>query len=144
MPPEFETLSEQIALLKQWSSQPSQVLGDVELDGARADFGERHGSWFLRLTWTTENLTRTAELALTNATVSPDNLADRAVVTVRASASSDERFVVEGIYEGRRGVRRLHSDDLAGWLRAAVGRAGNLSNRELSQTYLLGTPGTAT
>jgi hypothetical protein len=144
MPPEFETLSEQIALLKQWSSQPSQVLGDLNVVGARADFGERHGSWFLRLSWTADNLTRTAELALTNPTVARDNVANIAIVTVCASASSDERFVLESIYEGRRGVRRLHSDDLAGWLRTAVERAGNLSNRELSQTYLLGTPGTAT
>ncbi len=142
MPPEFETLSEHAALLKRWSSQPSQLLGDLTVEGARADFGERHGSWFLRLSWTTENLTRTAELALTNATVVPDGVAESAVVTVRASASSEERFVAETVYEARRGVRRLTSDDLAGWLRTAVERASNLSNRELSQPYLLGTPET--
>ena len=144
MPPEFETFSEQVALLKQWSVQPSQVLGEVDVDDARAEFGERHGSWFLRLRWTTDELTRTAELALTNATLSPDNDAEFAVVTVRATASSEERFVTENIFEGRRGVRRLKSDALEGWIRTAVERANNLSNRELSHTYLLGTPETAT
>lgn len=142
MPPEFETLAEQVAILKQWSALPSRVVGDLSVDGIRADFGERHGSWFLRLSWAGDELIRTAELALTNATLAPDSEAEAAVVTVRATASSEERFVIENIYEGRRRVRRLNSAELETWLRTAVERASSLSNRELSQTYLLGTPET--
>jgi hypothetical protein len=143
MPAEFETLSEQVALLKAWSAEPARVLADLNLDGVRADFGERHGSWFLRLRLTADEVIRTAELALTNATMAPDNEAEYAIVTVRASASSDERFALEKIYEGRRGVRRLRTATFEAWLRSAVERANGLSNRERSQTYLLGTPETA-
>jgi hypothetical protein len=143
MPPEFKTLDEQLTLLKGWASQPSRVVDALDLDDSRAVFGERHGSWFLRVWWTSDDLLRVAELALTNATIVPDAQADTVVVSVSATASSDERFVTESIYERRRSVRRLPSETLAEWFRSAVERAGAFSQRDLSDAYRLGTPETS-
>jgi hypothetical protein len=144
MPAEFMTLDEQLALLKGWSSEQSHLISALELDGARTVFGERHGSWFLRVWWTADELMRSAELALTNATILPDAQADTVVVSVRATASSDERYVSESVYERRRSVKRLPSETLEEWFRSAVERAGAFSQRDLSSAYRLGTPETST
>lgn len=75
------------------------------------------------LRWVSDELARTAELGLTRVTLAPNGEADEVIVAVRASASSDERLVLEDLYERPRSVRRLASDDLGPWLRTAVERA---------------------
>ena len=84
---DFETFSDQTSFLKQWASQRSRGFQRLELPRSRIDAGERHGSWFLRVLWHAGDLTRTAELALTNPESLPENASARVHISVRSSSS---------------------------------------------------------
>lgn len=100
--------------------------------------GERFGSWFLAITWLQDGLTKSAEIGVTNPDVVSDADADRAVITVRASASSERRFVVERLYERRRAVSRVDSDQLESWLTSAIERAIGYNAASLRDAYATG------
>jgi hypothetical protein len=106
---------------------------------ASVDFGERHGSWFLQLSWQEGDLWRSAELALTNPQATPDDLTITTYVTVRASASTDSRYVTETLYDNRRSSLRLWSDQLQSLLLTAVQRARGYNPGSLTESYLRGT-----
>jgi hypothetical protein len=134
-----ETLKEQEQLLADWEEQlPPQVrisLGDV---APTVRSGERHGSWYLRLQWRDDGMLRVAELALTNAEATPDASSRAAIVSVRAGATTDDLFVVETLYEQRRGLARLLEDFMADQLAAAVRRAATYTRTSLALPYQTG------
>jgi hypothetical protein len=143
MAADFESVSALVSLLKEWSVEPYAVLQRLNLPAVGAQFGERHGSWFLRFSWADGGLLRIVELALTNATSATDDEPGAAAfVSARAAASSDERFFAENIYERRRGISRIRVSELERWVRTAAQRASAISSRELTQAYRLGIPGT--
>ena len=140
--PEFETFGQEVEYLKSLSGQlPGRIRDLGERLGARVVFGERHGSWLLRMMWQRDGLTRTAELALTNPEPTPDSTTDASYVTVRSSASNDLRYVVEDIYNKRRSVRRLPPEQLDDWLFAALERADGYTDASLIEGYATGING---
>jgi hypothetical protein len=142
---DFEGLMDQISLLKSWSGEPPT---GVRLAAAPADSaarieilsrsGERHGSWFLEMTWAADGLTRSAVLALTNPTALPDVTTARVVVTARAGASSATRYVSETVVDQRRAIARVSEGDFQAWLLAAVERARGYTEASLNQAYSTG------
>ena len=101
--------------------------------------GERHGSWFIGVSWSTgSGIQRSAEIALTNATALEDSRADAAFVSARASASTDAYWVSDMVYEQRRSVRRIDPIDLENWLRAAIELADSYTPAALTNAYALG------
>jgi hypothetical protein len=59
-------------------------------------------------------------------------------VTVRASASSDEAFVAELLYNRWRSMQRF-SGEMLEWFLAAIQRAAAYSSISLTQSYETGT-----
>jgi hypothetical protein len=140
--PEFETFSEEVEYLKTLSGHlPVDIRNLGERLGARVDVGERHGSWLLRMMWQRDGLIRTAEVALTNPEPTPDNTTTASYITVRSSASNDQRYVAEDIYNRRRSVRGLHQEQLEDWLFAALQRADGYSESSLIEGYETGISG---
>lgn len=137
--PEFEVVADPVARLKAWSSELLESLrADASLPEQRVRFGERHGSWFLSLQWSEGSLDRGAAIALTNAEALGDAVAESVFISVQSSASSDERFVVESIYDRRRSVRRLEPSQLEGWLFAAIARSRQYTPTSLTSSYETG------
>lgn len=137
--PEFSALSQQVEFLKVYGSDlASRVRELVAVENVQMLSGERHGSWFLRARWQEGPLVKAAEIALTSASALPDDLASTAVVSVRASATSESRYVVETLYERRRGVSRVSSADLTDWLMSAAQRAADYTSASLVSTYSTG------
>jgi|GEM_PF-4949496 len=136
--PEYNTISEQVEYLKAWSSQHAGQVAAFELPELTIDNGERHGSWFLRLLWRDQGLSRSAELALTNSDITPDESTEYALITVRSTASNDERFVIENLYDKRRSLRRISSEQLDDWLMSALERARAYTQASLSHAYPTG------
>jgi hypothetical protein len=134
---EFESLSEVIRALKGWSETLPGRWSNVAADRSVA-FGERHGSWFLQVAWSQDEVSRSAELALTNAGVTQDAVATAAYISVRASASTDSRFVVETLYEQRRAPTSVSREELAGLLESAITRALNYNSASLNEVYATG------
>jgi hypothetical protein len=137
----------QTALLKEWSQEiPPGLRAAAQrgADTAATQFdtvtGERHGSWFLELHWRDE-LVRSALLALTNPSAVPDAATTRVVITARAAAASESRFVTETVFEQRRAISRVSSSDLENWLVAAVQRAQGYTLQSLAQAYATGLAG---
>jgi hypothetical protein len=134
--PDSDALVGQLELIKSWKQGlPPRAAELVAGIDARIDFGERHGSWFLRLIWEEGDLSKSAELALTNAEPTSDDVSESAVVSVRSSASSQSRFVAETVYENRRSMRRLSTDLLEDWLISAVERAAGYNDSSLLFAY---------
>lgn len=136
--PQFESVSESVTVLKRWSAEPPGRLDANELGGLVLRFGERHESWFLRLTWEEQGLSRLAEIALTNAEAVPDDQATAAVLSVRAGASDESRYVLEPLYERRRSVNRLDSDEVEELLASAINRATAYVASSLANAYATG------
>ncbi|MBL0749475.1 hypothetical protein [Nocardioides baculatus] len=135
-----ESFKEQQQLLAAWGDDlPGQVRNSLGQLNPRTISGERHGSWFLRLEWSTSGLTRLVEVALTNPELTPDSATTSAVVSVRAAATTDERFVSETLFESRRSLARLQPDALADQLAAAIQRSRSYTNTNLVSTYVTGT-----
>lgn len=102
------------------------------------DSDERFGSWFLKLSWQDETLSKAAELALTNPDATPDETTQSAFISVRASASNDEAYICEPIFEARRALRRNPTQQWEDWLLAAVARAQSYTVESLTEAYLTG------
>lgn len=135
----IETFTEQRLAIASWSERlPSPVVEALPDASSVVTFGDRHGSWLLRISWVQAELLRMADLAITNAEATPDELTGSAVVTIRSSASTEERFVVETLFERRRTISRLPEDLLVDQLAAAVRRAGSFTSVNLTATYLAG------
>jgi hypothetical protein len=142
---DFERLMDQFAVLKRWSTElPSGVrraalLPDqtdaVDLQMAT---GERHGSWFLEMRWELDELVHIAVLAITNPTALPDTTTERVIVTARAGATTDTRYITETVVEQRRAISRMSETDLEAWLLAAVERSRGYSEASLNQAYSTG------
>jgi hypothetical protein len=120
--PGFDSLMDQVAMLRSWSGNLPSGVGPLPPETA-VSFGERHGSWFLRVVWRQDDLSRSAELALTNPEATPDGTAEVAYITVRATASTDSRFVDEILHDRRRASRGVSIEQLEAWLLSAVQRA---------------------
>lgn len=97
--------------------------------------GERHGSWFLEVRWTAGELSRSAAVALSPPGAVPEGDATSAVLTVRSAASSDQRFVVETMYERNRALSRITLGDVETLFVAALTRAAEYSDRSLTMSY---------
>jgi len=57
---------------------------------------------------------------------------------VRSTASNDERFVIENLYDKRRSLRRISSEQLDDWLMSALERARAYTQASLSHAYPTG------
>lgn len=137
--PEYEAVSDLVVLLKLWAQEvPRSALQGSEVAEARARFGDRHGSWTLALDWNQGGLDRSAELALTNPEVTSDEVSKRSIVTARASASTDDRYVVEVVYEKSRAVGRVTDQVLLELLTAAIDRAAGYGPAALVDAYETG------
>ena len=141
---EQKTVLEFFAQLKEsWGSIES-LPGGVrdQVSGAEPSLtsGERFGTWFLEIVWLAEGLSRSASVGLTPAGARTEDASVQAVVTVRAAASSEERFIAENVYEQRRAVARLSVVDLESYWEAAVQRAAQYSERSLVSSYETGIP----
>jgi hypothetical protein len=138
--PDYETVSDYVAVLKEWSSTPPAALGLEALNlNASQDFGERHGSWVFRLLWEEDNLSRSVELALTNTAATPDTTSGYAYFTIRSAASSDTHFVIEDRYNSRRSIRRTPLDWLETQVASAIDRSRGFTPASLTSSYLTGT-----
>lgn len=134
-------LLEQHALLQAWSERlPVTVAALLDGRDVRSTAGERHGTWMLRVEWRDDPLVRQAELGLTNPEATPDETTDSAVVSTRASATTDARFVAEVLYERRRSLSRIPNEFLEQQLAAAVQRAASYTPQSLIAVYELGSP----
>ena len=96
------------------------------------------GDFFMAMDRQQGGLARSAELAFTNPEAMPDEVATRAVVSVRASASTEERFVAEILYQRSRASSRLSEDELLELLAAAVDRAAGYNGASLTEAYVTG------
>lgn len=136
----IETLKEQQQVLAGWSQRlPAQALQSLEDRNATASFGERHGSWVLRVFWVEGDIFRFADLALTNSEATPDDVTIYGVITVRSAASKADRYIVETLYERRRAVSRLPDGYLADQLVVALRRALAYTSVNLTERYRTGT-----
>lgn len=140
--PDFESVAASVAELKRWSTELPES-AQVPLRGltSRSRFGERHGSWFLVARWSSDGLSRAAELAFTNGAAIPDEVATQAIVTVRASASSEEAFVAELLYNRWRSVQRFSRETMVEFFLAAIQRAAAYSSFSLVRAYQTGSTG---
>lgn len=134
MNPVESTLGTTIEILRYLQQQPPMTVSTLN---ARVTRGERHGSWFIEFLWESNELYRSAEIALTNPSELPDSRAKSVVVTVRAFATSTSQWVGETIYEQQRAVSRLRLDDFEDWLELAVLRAANFTLSSLANAYTL-------
>lgn len=134
-----ESFKEQQGLLAEWEARLPGVVSEARgNEPSEVSFGERHGSWILSIAWHQADMLRIAELAITNPEAVPDDQTDAVAIEVRASATTDERFVVEKPYESRRSVKRIPDDFLALRLATAVRRAAAFTPQNLQQTYVTG------
>ncbi|HEY8112890.1 MAG TPA: hypothetical protein VII16_08480 [Actinomycetes bacterium] len=134
-----ESLKEQQQLIAGWESDlPAQVRSRLGNLTPTVRTGERHGSWFFRLEWVDAGVLRLAELALTNPESTSDDVTTAAVVSVRAGATTNERYVAETLYERRRGLSRLQEGFLADQLAAAVQRSTSYTNANTASEYQTG------
>ncbi len=134
--PDFESVADSVAELKRWSDQlPESALLTLRGLSARSRFGERHGSWFLEARWSSDGLSRASELAFTNGAAIPDEVATQAIVTVRASASSEEAFVAELLYNRWRSMQRFSREAMVEFFLAAIQRASAYSPISLVRAY---------
>jgi hypothetical protein len=135
----IETFKEQRQALAGWPERlPSPVVEALPDVDPFVTFGDRHGSWVLRIAWVQAELIRIAGLAITNSEATPDELTNNAVVTIRSSASTEERYVVETLFERRRAISRLPAGFLVDQLATAVRRAGSFTSVNLTASYLTG------
>lgn len=126
-------------MLEGWSERlPPQVLQSLADRNATVSFGERHGSWILRLSWVEGEIIRFADLALTNSEATPDDATNYGVITIRSAASTEDRYVVETLYERRRAVSRLPEDFLVDQLDVALRRATSYTTVNLTERYRTG------
>lgn len=140
----IESGDELVALLKQWTARlPSAVGGALDGTETTTRWGERHGTWFLRVTWSTDGLLRLAELAVTPVGALPIGSATPVHFSVRSAATTDLRFVVTNLYGRQRGLTGLTPDHLAEQLLSAVRAAQTYVEASLSQAYTTGIPGSA-
>lgn len=127
------------AVFTQWASElPARTRQALADRPAKARAGERHGSWFVSVTWTAEEILRSAEVALTNPGPSSDINARSVVMSGIAGATSQDRFVVEAFANSTRAISRLDTDELEELLLLAIARAENYAEASLSQHYLTG------
>ena len=87
--------------------------------------------------WASGGLQRAAELAVTNATALEDSVAVVAIISVRASASSDTHWTATSIYDQRRSLSRVTLDNLDDWIAAAVRVASSYTVGALTDAYAL-------
>jgi hypothetical protein len=130
------TVSDVAAQLRAWSEQPPDAVAEAARE-VRALAGERHGSWFVRLSWESGGLARAVEVAISNATALPDVIATEAFVSVRASASNETAWVAEIIYESRRSLARVSEQDLLDWMNTGASVAVSYTPGALTHTYPL-------
>ncbi len=64
--------------------------------------------------------------------------ATAAYISVRASASTNSRFVVETLYDQRRAPTRVSREELARLLESAVTRARSYNSTSLTEVYATG------
>ncbi len=139
MPERFETVQQYADELKRWSQSLLDELAEATATDIRTvEFGERHGSWFLQVRWSDGDLSKSADVALTNPTSIPDSTAAVARLTVWASASNEVRFVRETLVDSRRTLRRLSTDSLRTYLLSAIQRADNYNVSSLTEAYVTG------
>lgn len=97
--------------------------------------GEKHGSWFLSFEWTYGNLFRIAEMSFTN----PGSLADedtlKMLVTVRAGATNDLKFVFEDVEKRRVATNLKQLEPLLAFISQAVIRASAFTESSLTTAY---------
>lgn len=129
------TVAEFRRILEAWKTRGRQAFIEVARD-IQVSAGERHGSWFVELAWVSDGLHRAAELAVTNATGLDDLSATEAYISARASASSMTRWTSTSIYERRRSLARVSTDNIDEWLTAAVRVAASYTERSLTDEYL--------
>lgn len=129
--------SEHQALLKSWGERlPSSASMQLEGRETTLTSGERHGTWFIRVEWVQDSLLRLAELGLTNPQPTRDEVSTDAVVSSRAGASNEVRFVSETLLGQRRTLARLPQDFLELQLAAAVQRALGYTVQNLTENYV--------
>lgn len=133
-----QPISELQAILSGWKARPPSAVSQVD-DAPAVTLGERHGSWFVRFTWVGAGLQRAAELAITNPTALEDSVATQAVISVRASATSETHWTATSIYDQRRSLSRVSQDDLDDWIAAAVRVASSYTAGSLTDVYTLPT-----
>lgn len=129
------TVKDLAGLLLGWAEEsPSLVEVARQANGSA---GERHGTWFFRLSWNDEQLSRAVEVGISNATALPDSLSTEAFVSVRASASTDSAWVATTIYDRRRSLSRVSDEDLLAWMATAASVAVSYTRSSLSVPYPL-------
>lgn len=142
--PEQTTVPEYFAKLKEaWGSLdelPRGIRDRVSNVDASLTSGERFGTWFHEIFWLADGLSRSASVGLTPVGARTEGEAVQAVVTVRAAASSDERFIAENLYEQRRALARIPVADLESYWETAVQTAAQYSERSLISSYETGVP----
>lgn len=150
MAADFELLSQQLDFMRSWTTAlPRRIAEATASIRPKIEFGERHGSWSLRLSWMDGQLSKAAELALTDATDATVDLkvsdipTETVVVSVRASATTNASYVCENIYERRRGVRGISRTQLERWFLSAIERAGDYNIASLVSSYSTGVPTTS-
>lgn len=136
------TVSDVAERLLSWADQPPSVLR-VQSDQVKSVAGERHGSWFVRLAWESGGMARAVDVAITNATALPDNVASEAYVSVRASASTEAAWVATPIYDRRRSLTRVTDEALLAWVATGASVASSYTQASLSVTYPLNSVGDA-
>lgn len=110
--------------LRYWAEQPPPFVR-YEDRIVKTMFGERHGSWFLRFTWE-DQLHRSVEAAITNATSLSDSYATEAYISIRAAASTEEGWTATMVYDRRRSLSRVSLEDFETWIARAF---------EVAQSY---------
>jgi hypothetical protein len=139
-----ESLKEQQQLLEGWQhSLPPSVNELLQGRDPEVTFGEKHGSWVLRVSWVQAEILRIADIALTNTESTPDDVTTYAFITIRSAASTNEKWVAETLYERRRTVSNLPDDFLADQLVAAVLRAIAYTLVNLTESYRTGVGSTS-
>lgn len=119
-----------------WKERRPSSVAQLDADVA-VSVGDRHGTWFVEFAWNAGGLHRAAELGVTNATALDDSVATDAVISVRASASSETHWTSTSIYERRRSLSRVSPDNLDEWVSAAVRVASSFTTAALTDAYAL-------
>lgn len=134
-----ETFDDLLGLLGHWVDETPETfrreLGDRLF---KAEGGERHGSWFFRLTWTEDGLAKIAEIFLTNPGPNPDSNANSVILSARSAASTQNRYVLEALTDEKRSIKRIRIEDLVSLLNATINRAIGYTETSLSQAYVTG------
>lgn len=122
--------------LEAWKERTPAAVRQVDAK-IHTTLGERHGTWLIEFSWWSGGLHRAAGVGVTNATALSDTDATEAIISVRASASSETHWTATSIYEKRRALGRVSTDSLETWLESAVRIAATFTPGGLTESYVL-------